>query len=604
MAQPQLTLVKINNVDVGTVLFNWDMNPTISDKIKNASVTLHRNVYDLVPELETSPTGLTVTIQRGAVVNTEEWIFRGTVQKRESLGSTILVRAMDKLYGAVQKNITKTFNKNIDTEAGVVSDIFITLGETAGLTLDSSSVMDSGTTIILDTFICNNADVFERQERLAEFLDWQFYYSPTTDKEHFEPKGTRSGTGILTVGDNVVNRPKWNSDGTKIVKTAKLFGGPVETKTTETFIAGASQTDFTLANIPVSVTVVVDGSEKLGGLEGQSPDADYFVDNVNKIIRFASGLTGGESVVILYSFLSPLTIEGSNPIASGLEARLDKEDIVKVSDAENYINAFLSRHAQEFLNTTLNVTDTQDLEIGQTVQVIDSNENIDDTFVITRIRKRFPYAFDEVQVDNEPLQIEDWNISIEDRIRRIEERLSQEETLVIFLRSGNRTIKIGREFFKLEKRDVSGDTLIWGNPTFGTWGSQKWGATLPGSDDLAFLVQGADVYIEDFLNDDFEGAGNASWSDTGSVSFTAGQIALSSEIDFSNGEITQAKLTSTEVSGSFDYEFTADGGSNWEAVTSGVLHIFTDTGQDLRFRITENAASTGEISEIKIDEYH
>ena len=74
-------------------------------------------------------------------------------------------------------------------------------------------------------------------------------------------------------------------------------------------------------------------------------------------------------------------------------------------------------------------------------------------------------------------------------------------------------------------------------------------------------------------------------------------------MEFNNGNRTQAKLTSTEVSGSFDYELSVNGGSNWETVTSGTLHTFTNTGTDLRFRITESAASTGEISKIIIEDF-
>ncbi len=519
LANPVLTLVKINNVDVGTVLFSWDQNPVLGTKVKSIAIELHRNVYDLVPELETAPTGLTVTVQRGAAAATEEFVFQGTVIQRNTVGSRVIIKCNDKLYLAVQKNITKTFNKNIDTEAGKISEIFKTLATTAGLTTSSASVQDSGTVILLDTFICNNADVFERMERLAELLDWQFYYKPSDDLVYFEPKGTRSGTDTLEVGINVLNRPLWKADGDKIVKTLKFFGGPVQTQTTNSFTASAAQTEFTLSEIATNVRVTVDGTEQLGGLEGQSTNADYFLDAPNKLITWDSAFSGGEAVVIEVSFLSPLTVTADNIISSGSEVRLDKEDITNVTDGENYVTTYMERHAQEFKSTSLSTTNTQDLEVGQTQLVIDSNEGINSTFIITRIRKRFPYAFDEVGVSNEPLQIEEWTISVEDRIKRIEEKLAQEETLVIFIKSGKRTIKIGREYTKFEKRDISGTTLIWDNLTFGTWDSQLWGETLPGTDVLQQLIQGGGVYIEDFLDDDFKDSGTTtgSWSNTGSL---------------------------------------------------------------------------------------
>ena len=99
-------------------------------------------------------------------------------------------------------------------------------------------------------------------------------------------------------------------------------------------------------------------------------------------------------------------------------------------------------------------------------------------------------------------------------------------------------------------------------------------------------------------------ATTADWSTTGSVVFDAGEIAESLAIDFNNGTISQVKFTFTEVSGSFDYEATADGGSNWESITSGTLHVFTDTGTDLRWRATEKNSSTGEISKVVGEEYH
>ena len=72
----------------------------------------------------------------------------------------------------------------------------------------------------------------------------------------------------------------------------------------------------------------------------------------------------------------------------------------------------MGRHSEDFLRTTLAVTNITDMEVGQSVRVIDTHEGIDDTFIITKLRKRFPYAFDEVTIDNEPLETENWEISI------------------------------------------------------------------------------------------------------------------------------------------------------------------------------------------------
>jgi len=619
--KPRLTQVTIDSIVVPSGLISWNFSPTDAQTIKSMDINLSRTIYDTIPNLETNPRGLTVVVKRGVTLATEDTVFQGTILTRETLGNKVKIKSNDKLYDAVQKNVTKTFDSNVDTEAGKISEIFKTLiNDFTDATADGTSVQDSGTVLILEKFICNNADVFERLEVLAELLDWQFYYNPEDDLVHFEPKGTRAGLNTLTIGDNVTNRPRYIRDGTKVVKKAKIFGGPIQSQTQETFNGDGIETEFTLAKISVDTKVTVDGTLQLGGVKDQaSALVDYFVEKVSKAtnesisvgkIVFASGsipASGTNNIVVDYSFLSPIAIDDENAIDNGLEVRLDKPDLITVEDVRQYLTKYMQRHSVDFLSTQLAVTNVTDLDVGQTTTVIDTNEDINQTFIVTKIVKSFPYRFDVVNVDTEPIQIEDWLITLDDRIRRIEERLLQDETVVIHLRNGNRTIKIGVEWHKLEKRliaDGGGEnSFILGHNSAGVLGTNLLGDRRQAVT-LQFLQQGGNVYLEDFLNDDFEGAGTASWSSTGSVTFTSGQIALSTEIDFNNGTITQAIITPTISSGTFTLELSADGGSNFETVTSGVLHLFTNTGTDLRFRITESAASTGTITEVKIESYH
>lgn len=617
--RPTLAKVTIDGVDASAFLINNDLNPSLGTIVKSISIELNSGVFASIPNLKTAPNNLTVVVQRGVILATEQTVFQGKVVERQTTGNRVILRCNDNLFEAVKKNVTKTFDKNVDTEAGKISEIFKTLATLAGLTTDSSSVTDSGTVIILDKFICNNVDIMDRMEILAELLDWQFFYNSSDGKVYFQPKGTRAGTDTLTVGTNVVNRPVWKRDGTQVVKKAVLFGGPIETQTQETFDGDTVETEFTLSKIPTSTKVVVDSVLQTGGIEDQSvAGVDYFIRTITLTatdksvgqIKFDAGSipgNGTNNVVVDYSFTSPITISSNNPVSEGLEIRLDKPDLITVEDCRQFLSKFMNRHQDDFLSTTLAVTNVTDLEVGQSVTVIDSNEEINAKFIITKIRKRFPYAFDEVTVDNQPLETENWEISIEDRIRRIEERLLQEETLVIFDRPSNRTIKVGREWAKRESRTISDggtNSFILGHISAGILGTDQLGDRRAAAV-LDRMQQGANVYVEDFLNTDFKAAATtATWVSGGSVSFTAGQNATSSEIDLNNGTITQVRLTSTETSGTFLYEVSTDGGSNWETTTSGNLHLFSNTGTDLRWRATENGASTGEISEIKLEEYH
>jgi hypothetical protein len=121
---------------------------------------------------------------------------------------------------------------------------------------------------------------------------------------------------------------------------------------------------------------------------------------------------------------------------------------------------------------------------------------------------------------------------------------------------------------------------------------------------IYFVGNGLGSPIISSITGNYETA-RANWNTTAKqLEFAANQEAYSKSIDFNNGTITQAKMTVTKTSGSFDYYLSADGGANWEAVTSGTLHSFTNTGTDLRWRIVENAASTGVVTKVKVEQYH
>ena len=74
----------------------------------------------------------------------------------------------------------------------------------------------------------------------------------------------------------------------------------------------------------------------------------------------------------------------------------------------------------------------------------------------------------------------------------------------------------------------------------------------------------------------------------------------SKSIDFNNGIITTATMTVTFTGNTPSLLMTADG-TNWEAVTSGVAHTFTNTGTDLKWRIV---ASGTTVTQVTVEDYH
>ena len=78
------------------------------------------------------------------------------------------------------------------------------------------------------------------------------------------------------------------------------------------------------------------------------------------------------------------------------------------------------------------------------------------------------------------------------------------------------------------------------------------------------------------------------------------KVAQSTSIDFNNGIVTSATLTAIVTEGNFAYYLSANGGTDWELVENGVSHTFTNTGNDLKWKIE----GSGRISNIQITITH
>lgn len=83
------------------------------------------------------------------------------------------------------------------------------------------------------------------------------------------------------------------------------------------------------------------------------------------------------------------------------------------------------------------------------------------------------------------------------------------------------------------------------------------------------------------------------------VDFTSGQVWTSLELFKSSESNIVSAILETNETGTLSWEMTADG-TNWESVTLGVEHNFTNVGNDLRARATETGATTATITFIKV----
>jgi len=163
--------------------------------------------------------------------------------------------------------------------------------------------------------------------------------------------------------------------------------------------------------------------------------------------------------------------------------------------------------------------------------------------------------------------------------------------------SSPRKVKPKHRHTIVKKKSIEGDTFILGHPTAGILGTSKLGDS--GNPWVTTRVVNPDrKYIDNLLGTTFKDTSSTATWTGGQITFTGGETASSLTIYMNNETISSATLTAVD-SGSIDYYLSADGGANWEKVTSGVTHTFTNQGTDLRWRATSTGSAS--ISSIEIE---
>ncbi len=610
-------------------VLRWDYVKD-GEAISEAEILVPKNITDL---LDLS-NGQVVEILGGNTTSTDRRFFFGKIDTIKPDGSTYIISCSNEMIDLVRKNVNKVYDSAVDASAGEVSeiaeDLIVTFG---GLT---ASVQSSGTADgqRVDEFKCINTDIFERVVALKRALNWDLFYDDSTKTVHFQPKGFTDSGKILTVKEEIIGIPEWDIDTTNMINDLRVDGATIETTITETgkigTTSGYTNASILLTNTPNSAELLIDAAnppttQREGGSKDASSSGYYYIDRkVKKIVRATgSTFTTDDFAIVNYIWSSPAPIHMINQASIDLFGRFQKTveftDITSVADAESRATSILSRRSIPFITGKMKVKLTDTPNRGEMVQIVDtvtptvSGNALSGTYNVNSIKYMWPSAFEEIEVGDSKWRLADWQQNTEERIKRLEEQFVRNQDIItelVDIQNDSTTgIKVPtpryRKITSQNIQDGGGDySFILGHATAGQLGQVD---VLLGDRRTAavnlFISQYLNLYTENFIDTDFDSGGSASWSTTGSVTFTASQVAESTAIDFANGTITAATLTSTEVSGSFDYEMTADG-SNFESVTSGVAHTFSNTGTDLRWRATESGASTGEISKIVVSNYH
>lgn len=458
-----LKQVEINSVNVDDYIVSFEIERVYGDAISQVSIKVLKTITDVV----TLANGQTLELWRGWTLATDEKVFDGYIEKYEVEGGIIKITGLDKMWDLVRKEVTHIYDSTIDASAGVISEIFEDLVETyGGLTAEMQA---SGSVIVIDKFVCNHTDIFERCKKLAEILDWQMYYRADTDNVYFEPKGFTDNANTLTVGSNVQQVPKWNYDITEMVNDVTVVGAYQEVETTESgkigTTAGYTTADITIAYEPISVKVYGDAGDppttlKVGGVVGSTSSYDYYVDKNQKKIVSSSTFTTDDYYEIRYSYATPLPVRLYNQTSIDAYGQFKKTvtftDIRTVEDALTRGRNYLAKYSTPFIYTTLRVKNvsTYGLQVGQMIRVIDdvSSPTVDSWLLINRHRIRYPADYDEIEVGDKYWRLASWQAQVEEKLKRIAEASFSNQDIVLDVVDLTRTVIYQRRYMKVMKK--------------------------------------------------------------------------------------------------------------------------------------------------------
>lgn len=533
-------------------------------------------------------------------------VFRGLVYDEKVIKKKKLrLTAHDKLHDFKKTFFNKSYNKNIDPEAGEVSAIFKDIVETFGDF--QASVVSTGTgdaDVVLDNFVAKDAVLLQKLRELADYVNYIFYHDYENDVIRFEPPGDTTFNKALVTRQNILGIPSWEDNVERMVNKVKIKGARQEDTREDTFTGDGSTTDFDLSFEPFRTKVTVDGTLQKRGLEGSSESFDYKVDRELQRVEFENAPSNGSNIVVEYTAKVPAPViveDRSSQQSTGLtrSETFTFEDIRTVEDARRRGESIINRVGGP-VSTTQVTTEETGVQAGMDVDYKDTiNPDRTGTYTARRVIYRYPDNTAKVDLSEVPIELSEFIDNIQTRVQRLEEQEQVDPEIVRRLIKLSSDLKITHRDLIIFNRDVSNtDTLIWGHPTLGVWGQQNWGeqSSLP-SKTRAVVIQGDNTFRELLYDQDY-----IAGSTTASIDTNAQEATIAFDETYETRPISKgynvdsftARVNASQNEDNVVLEYSTDGGNTYnDATLDDTTTVSSDTSNGLCLRLTNSASSGG-----------
>ena len=609
--------VLINSIDVTDYRITWNFSGEWDTAIDSLTITLAASVSSL---LTLSP-ALDIKITRGFVTDTDETVFIGQITQVKPRVDKVTLICKNPLVDAVKSAQTKSWDKDIDTEAGVGSEIFKSICDNSSLSYNYYSIINTGNTdpFKIVKFIQNDEDDFQKMNELAEHYNYIIGYDYENELTEFKPKGFTIYPKDLTVGEDIPGQIKWKENMEQLINKVKIQGATVYDKIPESF-AGPG-TEFTLSKTPEDTEVHINAAttndiqtrgQKDVGILGT--DFDYYVDVEQKKIIFGSSVS---DVTVVYGAQVPLPIILKDPVSIDTYGgpnkvpsfkRFEYPDIKDVKDAEDRGRAILSKYATPFLEAEKipiknDVLQTYgNFKPGDVVRIIDPFTDKDVSVFVSEVIKAWPHVNDKITIGDEIWRTEDWQARQMKKINQLFNELNKNQDILIQTVDLTRTLKLRRRYSLAQKKDRSSDgtdTFILGHAVYGILGTQKLGDKGTALVDYC-LIPGNNIYKEYVYDTTFYDSVNSTgttWDTSGQdITITSGNVCYTNAVALGYA-YTHFTLYLASATNTYTIEVSADGKSTWQTVTQNVRTAFTSSdGTGIYVRITNTGAPDVVIS--------
>jgi len=302
---------------------------------------------------------------------------------------------------------------------------------------------------------------------MLDILDWQLRIDESGNV-YFEPKG-EINNGVVYNQGTEINITSWGEDASEQVNKVTVVGQQVTLLTQETFAAAPAQASFTLGNKPsTTVTITQNGVEITGGTEA---NADYRIEPDDLKIIFNIVLGGADAMVVDYGYDINIKVEDQDDPSIATYGEIERE--IRVEGLDNFSDA-----RQYARNVLLNYKDPKvkakgfirgiifDIQAGETIRVIDSIRGEDEELVITKLTWNAEKTTTEMELGSRDFMNLDWQKEVQDRIKKIERRLDNDEDLAV-ARTLDDSLSVTFENTFVTEFNYGGNAFTFDHPTLG-----------------------------------------------------------------------------------------------------------------------------------------